>query len=239
MIKKILMLIICFIYFYTFSQAENNTPPNAYDDYYTVDEDKTLDIKSPGLLANDNDPDKSFDKLKVKITKDVEYGRLMIESDGSFRYMPEHDIYNKKQANIDSVQFSYKVFDGKSYSNEAIVYITINQINDPPQCMDDFYSTDENRELNVNSSHGVLGNDHDPEGDSLYAVLDTDVQNGILDFNDDGSFIYTPNEGYSGEDRFTYYVSDGELDSKSTSVIIDIMANDEEEDIADSLSDEE
>ena len=57
--------------------------------------------------------------------------------------------------------------------------------------------------------------------DNLTAKLVEDVQNGLLNFNrDDGTFKYTPNQGFSGEDQFTYQVCKSSLCSNVATVTI-------------------
>jgi len=51
-------------------------------------------------------------------------------------------------------------------------------------------------------------------------VLDDDVSNGTLDLSSDGSFSYTPNANYSGEDTFTYKANDGIFESNIATVTI-------------------
>ncbi len=50
----------------------------------------------------------------------------------------------------------------------------------------------------------VRANDIDPDSDPLNITLDTDVSNGNLVLNTDGSFTYTPDADWSGTDSFTY-----------------------------------
>ena len=69
---------------------------------------------------------------------------------------------------------------------------------------------------------GVLLNDHDPEGDELMTGLVEDVQNGTLALNPDGSFIYTPDPGFVGTDRFTYVAFDGTDESAPATVSIEV-----------------
>lgn len=68
---------------------------------------------------------------------------------------------------------------------------------------------------------GILENDVDPDkadADSDPEVSALEVQdpgnvsagNGTLELNADGSFTYTPQDGFSGEDSFTYNVIDTE-----------------------------
>ena len=45
---------------------------------------------------------------------------------------------------------------------------------------------------------------------------------GELTFYDDGSFVYTPAEGFYGTDSFTYKASDGADDSNEATVTIQV-----------------
>ncbi len=72
------------------------------------------------------------------------------------------------------------------------------------------------------SAPGVLGNDSDPDGDPLAAVLDRDVGNGTLDLRPDGSFTYTPDAGLRTFDDFGYHVTDGSFHSGTVTVQINI-----------------
>lgn len=56
---------------------------------------------------------------------------------------------------------------------------------------------------------GVLSHDSDPDGDAITAVLVSGPTNGTLTLNADGSFTYTPNAGFRGQDSFTYNAFDG------------------------------
>jgi hypothetical protein len=82
----------------------------------------------------------------------------------------------------------------------------------------DSYTTAFNTQLNV-SAPGVLGNDTDANGDPLSAVLPSNVSNGTLSFSTDGSFVYTPNTGYSGPDSFTYFANDGTANSTNPATV--------------------
>lgn len=59
-------------------------------------------------------------------------------------------------------------------------------------------------------------------GAVLTAKLSTDVTNGELVFNTDGSFVYTPEEDFLGQDSFTYLANNGVADSVATTVILDV-----------------
>ncbi|MFH1922099.1 MAG: Ig-like domain-containing protein, partial [Planctomycetota bacterium] len=83
--------------------------------------------------------------------------------------------------------------------------------NMPPEVADESYGIPHDQGFGE-SAPGVLSNDYDPDmwpGD-LYAVLDQGPSHAAtFDLQSDGSFTYTPQPGYLGDDSFTYWVSDG------------------------------
>ncbi|MBE2271791.1 MAG: cadherin-like domain-containing protein, partial [Anaerolinea sp.] len=93
--------------------------------------------------------------------------------------------------------------------------------NSKPTANADNYAVDEGATLNV-AANGVLGNDTDPEGAQLTAVLESNVSNGSLTLNSDGSFDYTPSSGFEGDDTFTYRASDGASNSDPATVTITV-----------------
>jgi hypothetical protein len=93
--------------------------------------------------------------------------------------------------------------------------------NSPPNSSDDAYTTDEDKTLTV-AVPGVLGNDTDPDGDALQAEKVSDPANGSVTFRANGSFDYTPNPNFSGDDSFTYRASDGSATSTPSAVHITV-----------------
>ena len=51
-----------------------------------------------------------------------------------------------------------------------------------------------------------------------------EAAHGAVTLNADGSFIYTPNAGFTGTDSFSYMASDGVLDSADTLVTMKVAA---------------
>ena len=90
-----------------------------------------------------------------------------------------------------------------------------------PVAVDDTYQAIEEQTLTV-AAPGVLANDTDAEDDPLTASLVDDVEHGTLTLASDGSFVYTPEPDYYGEDTFTYVANDGYGDSEPATVTINI-----------------
>ena len=98
------------------------------------------------------------------------------------------------------------------------------QPNSLPAVIDDSYDVVADQPVSISASIGVLSNDNDSDGDLLTATLTTDVSNGILTLNEDGSFTYTPDQGYTGSDTFTYTANDGTDNSLTQATVSLIVA---------------
>ncbi len=86
-----------------------------------------------------------------------------------------------------------------------------------PVAENDAYTGVENTDIDGN----VLDNDSDANGDTLSVTLVSDVSNGGLTLNSDGTFSYTPDLNFDGNDTFTYEVTDG-TDSVQASVTLTV-----------------
>jgi hypothetical protein len=91
--------------------------------------------------------------------------------------------------------------------------------NVPPTAVDDGYSATAGIPLSVSAADGVLANDIDPDDEMTARVLETTTR-GTLDLSPDGSFVYTPNALFFGEDSFTYEVTAGSDTDQATVTII-------------------
>ena len=195
-----------------------NDGPIANADLYGTNEDTPLSIGAPGVLGNDTDVDSVG--LTAELVSGPSSGTLGFNANGSFTYTPAANVFG-------TVTFTYRAFDGSSYSAPAAVSITVAPINDAPVANDDTYVRTEGASLVVQAEcdgeapDGILCNDTDIDvGDTLTAVLGVGPTDGALGLNTDGSFTYTPNAGHFGSDSFTYVANDGSDDSNSATVTI-------------------
>lgn len=189
--------------------------PVAVDDAYTVHKNTTLNQLAPGIETNDENVDNPSASLAAILVSGPTHGSVSVNPDGSFSYTPMTGYTGTDK-------YTYKVNDGAADSNVATVTLTI--INDPPQAVNDAYTTDENVALVINAP-GILVNDTDPNNDTLTVLSATSTAHGTLVWNANGSFTYTPNTGYVGPDSFTYNVTDGALTSLSATVTITVVGH--------------
>lgn len=237
----------------TFQYAQL-TPVVAEDDDYSTDEDTTLAIPAPGVLANDESLE--GDTLIVTGNTDPASGSVIVNADGSLTYEPDENFCGTDT-------FEYTISDGID-SDTATVTIEVNCVNDVPVAEDDDYTTDEDTTLTV-SAPGVLENDADIEGDPLCVLnpesITIDPAYGIVEVNEDGSLTYEPSPNYCGSVTFEYTTSDGidydtatvtievncvndapaavdddDSTDENTMVEVDVLANDEDPDEDDALT---
>lgn len=102
--------------------------------------------------------------------------------------------------------------------NSNIVNMVWTPLNAPPVAVDDAYATDEDVAVTSN----VTANDSDPDGDVVTASLVSGTSNGVLVFNPDGSFTYTPAPNWFGVDSFSYLLNDGTVNGNTATVTISI-----------------
>ena len=192
-----------------------NDAPVAGNDAFAGNEDATLVVSAPGLLANDADSVEGSALTAVLVTG-PDHGTLTLNSDGSFSYAPAANFSG-------SDTFTYRASDGGATSAIATATLIIAAMPDAPVAQNDSYTTTEDTTL-VTFGPSVLANDSDVDGQPLTAILVSGPSNGTLTLNANGGFSYTPDVSFSGLDSFTYKANDGFGDSNVATVSITVNA---------------
>ena len=175
-----------------------NDAPLAARDLATTDPDQTVSID---VLNNDSDPES--DSLRIKsLLRLPENGMANISVDGEIEYTPQQGFTE----GVDSIV--YQVCDNgiPEACASGLVIVRVPTTELPPIAENDSVVTVSGSSVSGN----VLSNDSDGNGDPLTVEVSATVlpENGILSINPDGSFDYTPNAGFNGEDTFKYVVCD-------------------------------
>jgi FtsP/CotA-like multicopper oxidase with cupredoxin domain len=175
----------------------------AVNDTYPVPEDAAPYNSAFSVLNNDV----GLAGSALSVSTDVSHGALTLNGDGSFTYTPDADF-----SGTDT--FSYvATLAGESYP--ANVMLNVSFVNDAPLAnADGPYTNTVGTTVSVDAAHGVLGNDTDPDGDTLTAVLEGGTITGLT-LHDDGSFEYT-----GAGTMFDYHATDGASNSNSITVMI-------------------
>ena len=205
--------------FLTVGAGSGTLNPVAVADAYATSVDTPLTVAAPGVLGND-DPRGAAGMIAV-LDATTANGILDLNDDGSFSYTP-----NTGFTGGDSFTYYAQGLDTNGTvigtSNTVSVSLIVSAGNTAPVAGADSYATNAGTALSVPPAEGVLSNDTDADEDTLTAVLQSSPAKGVLAFNANGSFVYTPNAGSFGPDSFTYVANDGTADSNPATVTIDV-----------------
>jgi hypothetical protein len=195
-----------------------NDAPDAIDDSATVDEDTSNNAIN--VLANDTDADNLTPPFNTGLTvitvTQGTHGSVTFTASG-VSYTPAPNYYG-----TDS--FTYTISDNGTnsagHTDTATVNVTVNNVNDNPDAVDDAATIAEDSGANAIN---VLGNDTDaPDtGETLTVTAVTQGSNGSVSFTPTG-VSYTPNANFFGTDSFTYTISDGNGGSDTATVHVTV-----------------
>ncbi|OZG70831.1 hypothetical protein BTA51_23615 [Hahella sp. CCB-MM4] len=191
-----------------------NDAPVAVDDTATLLEDVAHTIN---VLGNDSDVDGTLDASTVEVVTAPDSGGTSVNTTtGAIIYTPDSDFNGE-----DSL--TYRVQDDQGeWSAEATVTLTVQSVNDAPLANADSYSLNEDTPTVLD----ILDNDSDVDGtiDVTSISILTDVSDGSLSDNGDGTLTYTPDANFYGSDSFTYMVADDSGDDSDV-VTVTITVN--------------
>ena len=214
-----------------------DAPPTARADIFTRTEDSGA---LAGNVLNNNgngvDSDPRGDALTVASARNANGttiplgtattlpsgATLTLNANGTFSYTgPASDnALAVGQSRTDT--FSYTITDPLGGASTAIATITTNGLNDAPNALNDTAGTLEDTPVTFT----VLGNDTDPDGDTLIVTSAT-APNGTVTINANGSLTYTPALNFAGTDTITYVISDRNGGTATASVAITVAAVDD------------
>ena len=120
-----------------------NVAPVAVNDSFAVEKNKTIILDPPGVLGDDSDEDS--DELTIIKVSNPGYGSLILNSNGSFTYIPAVDY-------VGDDSFTYQAYDGNLYSNTATVTIHVLDVT-PPILPSSFYG-----EIYISDNPPAAGN---------------------------------------------------------------------------------
>jgi gliding motility-associated-like protein len=176
-----------------------NLPPNAVNDVATtpIETEVCIDV-----LDNDNDP-LGGNIINISTFTQPANGATMQLNDSTICYLP-----NPGFTGLDS--FTYVICDNGTpqLCDTAIVVINVGSdqpSNDPPVADDESETTPMNTPIIID----ILEGDFDPNGDDITVTFISEPANGTAVIDPiTGLVTYTPNDGFTGTDFFTYIICD-------------------------------
>lgn len=170
--------------------AEPSAPPTLSDQQVTTAEDTAVEITIEADYSGNVDIE--------FILEDPPNGSITGTLPGVITYTPDEDFNGTDTFEVD-------VSDG-AVTNSATITVTVTPVNDAPVASEDAYVVLGGIPVEVE----LLATDVD--GDSLTYTIVTQPENGTV--TGEGSVqIYTHDDGFTGQDSFTFRVNDGQLDS--------------------------
>lgn len=176
-------------------------PPMGINDIAITNQGEAV---SANVLINDNDPQNLPLTLNQTPLSGPSQGSVVLNIDGTYTYTPDPSA-------IGEDEFCYELMNSFGFTDEACVTIEIipsenPTTNDPPIAVNDNVETSVDTPVTI----AALANDLDPDGNETLVspTLTGAAANGIVLVNPDGTFSYTSNPGFIGEDTFTYQVCD-------------------------------
>ncbi len=168
----------------------------------------STDTAANGVLSA-TDPD-SGQSLTYSIVSQPTHGTVTITDAGTGAY-----TYTPASGYAGSDSFTFKANDGYKDSNTATVSVTV--ADTPPTAIGASFSTPTNQALS-----GQLQGNAGDAGQTLTFALVTNPAHGTVSVNADGSFSYTPDNGYAGSDSFTFLVNDGYQNSAAATASVNV-----------------
>ena len=185
-------------------------PPVAESQSITTTSGTPTDIT---LKATDPDGN----ALTYAIASDPESGEIseFDEDTGKLVYTPADGFTGQDR-------FTFKANDGSADSNTAQVTVTVGQAPSPPPVA-------ESQSITTTSGTptDITLKATDPDGNALTYAIASDPESGeISEFDEDtGKLVYTPADGFTGQDRFTFKANDGSADSNTGNIRMTINDN--------------
>ena len=184
---------------------------------FTVTNEWNTGFQAKVVLTNTSGRDWTSWTVEFDLPHDISsIWNTVIESQDGNRFTIANTSWNNALANGQSVTLGFigKLTPGESV--QAPTNIVINNeappVNSPPTPMDDIVETQSGDAVIID----YLFNDTDPDGDAFSLVNWTFPSNGTVYRNPDGRFIYTPDDGFVGDDSFEYTVTDGQATAAAT-----------------------
>lgn len=195
-----------------------NLGAGANGDLFNVDED-TIDV-ALDVLANDQRFSTSGPPLTITSVGAANNGAT-VEIDTATQRL----LFTPAPDFVGEVRFSYTVSDGTN-NDTANVVVQVANVNDDPSAVNDSATVTRN---SANNLIDVLVNDDDaPDtGENLtITAVGNRSAGGVASIAPDGKTIrYSPRAGFTGNETFTYTISDGRGGQDTATVTVNVIGD--------------
>jgi VCBS repeat-containing protein len=187
-----------------------NDAPVAGNNTQSTDEDTAVTFAAADLLLSASDVDGDTLTIIGVSTASAAGGTVSFDPDaGTITYTPAADFNG-----LDS--FTYTISDGHGGIATGIVTVNVGASNDAPVAADGTATCLEDSV--ITGAVTATDTEHDP---LTYSII-SGPAHGTLTFHADGTFTYTPDANFFGQDNFTYIADDGTSQSAPATVLITV-----------------
>lgn len=195
-----------------YSRLQENTPPNVENQVIRIFQDE---VKIIDITEGWSDEDRNASILSAEIKRSPSHGTAFLRPDLTVRYKPDRGYIGN-----DNFTFSIKDNWGEE-SNIGLISIQVLEANTAPEANDDYYSTRQDKVLNV-FAPGVFRNDTSVYGFSLQGYDNTSQNGGSVNIQANGTLRFTPNPNFVGIDEFNYTIVDQWGNTSTATVYITV-----------------
>ena len=188
-----------------------NDAPVVAGERISTQEDTPVD----NIVVLTNDSDIEGDALRVTEAISINGGSVEINEDNTLTYTPPADFNGE-----DTIE--YTVTDAGGASTVGGVLVAVSPVDDQPIARTLPLSTGEGVAMVGDLNDGVESGD---APNTFALTLGAEPQHGEVTINDDGTFVYTPDADFSGIERFGYTVTDEDGDRAASVVIVTVVAD--------------
>ncbi len=173
-----------------------NSSPVARDDVYAFEGGTSVTIPFAALLENDSDAD--GDALTISGLTNIQGGTAILDGQGNV-------VVTRTGDSGSNVSFDYTISDGNGGTSHAHFDVAMNS-NTAPVISSGILAA---IQQGAPSAGQLVATDAD--GDTLMYAIKSGARpaKGVIAFQDDGNFTYTPDANATGSDSFVLTASDG------------------------------
>jgi VCBS repeat-containing protein len=224
----------------TITGVTQNQAPVAVDDQMSLAEDSGATDVTSSLLANDSDPDgDSFTITSVQAVS-AQGAIVTLGPDGKVSYDAGKIFVDLDAGETATDSFTYTITDSKGLTSTATASVTITGVtqNSAPIAVNDKFALAEDAGA-TDVTASLLGNDSDPDGDSIQVSSVQAVSNrgATVSVGPDGKVTYDAGQIFmdleAGEkltDTFTYTITDEHGVKSTATASVQIMGVTQEPD---------
>ncbi len=204
-----------------------NDLPVTKNEAFEIKEDESIEkSNTTGLIMYANDVE--LDLLTFELVTNVKHGELVLNTNGSFKYIPEKNYFG-------SDTFYFKAKDLKGSSNISSIIFNIQPVNDAPVTISKSFTLNEDEFYeyrNFNNSSFIA---YDVDLDNLVFEYVTNPLHGKLTLERNGNFKYIPDHDFFGTDSISFKVKDTQYYSNISTILFTVQPVNDAPVIVDSI----